>query len=69
MLKRSNLNLTRKYLNHLDIDTTLRLAKAVAVYTVLESDNPSKLEELEREARLRNVFSFIDVRGTVINNL
>lgn len=69
MLKRSDLDLTSSYLKRIDIDTSLRIAKALAVYSVLESQNPSKLDELEREARLTDTFSFADISGTIIYNL
>lgn len=69
MLKRSDLNLTKKYLKCVDIETSLRIAKAMAVYSILESKNKTQLEKLEREASLERKFSFADVSGTIINNL
>ncbi|MEG0123138.1 hypothetical protein [Enterococcus sp.] len=69
MLKRSDLKLTESYLERVDIKTTVRIAKALAVYSVLESQSPTKLDELEREARLENTFSFADISGTILKNL
>lgn len=69
MLKRSDLHLTKKYLKCVDIETSLRIAKAMAVYSMLESKNKAELEKLEIEASLERKLSFTDVSGTVINNL